>query len=77
MPRYKGTKILAADGSTIEVTAPPELHSARAMVLLQAQEAKLQVTPDHRIVKSNGGLAPWLRVNGFNCCLFRPMFDSG
>ena len=58
LPRSKGTKILAADGATIlEVAAPPEQHTARATVLLQAQEAKLQVTPDHRVVLANGHLA--------------------
>ena len=59
--RYKGTKILTADNSTIlEVAAPPEQHSAPATVHLQAQDAKLQVTLDHRVVLANGYLAACL-----------------
>ena len=55
--RSKGTKILAADNSTVlEVAATPEHHTARATVLLQTQEAKLRVTPDHRVVLANGRL---------------------
>ena len=75
--RSKGTKILAADNTTIlVVAAPPEQHSARATVLLQAQEAKLQVTQDHRVVLANGQLAAWLKVNQVSHLLLLVLYLS-
>ncbi|CAK9107471.1 unnamed protein product [Durusdinium trenchii] len=54
---YKGSQILAADWTTVlQVALPPEKQAARATLLLHAQEAKLQVTPDHRVVLGNGHL---------------------
>eukprot|EP00913_Durusdinium_trenchii_P014235 g13358.t1 len=53
----KGAEILAADGSTIlKVASDPEQHTARGTVILEAQEAKLQVTTDHRVVLATGDL---------------------
>ncbi|CAK9096817.1 Cytochrome b5 [Durusdinium trenchii] len=53
----KDTQILAADGSTaLVVASPPEQHAARGTVILEANEAKLQVTTDHRVVLATGDL---------------------
>ena len=60
--RSKGAEILAADGSTIlKVASDPEQHTARGTVILEAQEAKLQVTTDHRVVLATGDLATLLQ----------------
>ncbi|CAK9043297.1 Arylesterase [Durusdinium trenchii] len=53
----KGAEILAADGSTVlKVASDPEPHTARGTVILEAQEAQLRVTRDHRIPLASGHL---------------------
>jgi len=46
----KGSKILAADGSIVEVAHPPEVSEKRGKVVLRTDKAKLEVTADHRVV---------------------------
>ena len=55
----KGSKVLGFDGSILTVKNPPEQHQARATVILHAAGAKLQVTPDHRIVLATSPPAFW------------------
>lgn len=56
----KGSKVLGFDGSILTVNNPPEQHQARATVILYAAGgAKLQVTPDHRIVLATSSPALW------------------
>jgi len=47
---FKGTRVLAADGSAIEVLHPPEQHQVDAVIKLQVGSAFLVVSPDHRIL---------------------------
>jgi len=46
----KGSKILAADGSIMEVADFPEVSEKRGKVVLQTEKAKLEVTADHRVL---------------------------
>ena len=46
----KGSKILAADGSIVEVAHDPEVSEKRGKVVLETEKAKLEVTTDHRVV---------------------------
>eukprot|EP00434_Breviolum_minutum_P000203 symbB.v1.2.000172.t1/scaffold9.1/size550961/28 len=46
----RGSQILAADGSMVEVAHPPEVSEKRGKVVLQTEKAKLEVTADHRVV---------------------------
>lgn len=58
----KGSKVLAGfdGGSILSVNNPPEQHQARAtFILYAAGGAKLQVTPDHRIVLATSSPALW------------------
>ena len=60
----KGSRVLAADGSILEVAVDPQDHEARATVLLRADGAdgvdgaEVEVTMDHRICLANGRTAP-------------------
>eukprot|EP00438_Fugacium_kawagutii_P007624 Skav221465 [mRNA] locus=scaffold1700:305347:308597:+ [translate_table: standard] len=47
---YQGCKVVAANGEVIEVAHPPELHQVPAVILLQAEQSFLPVSPDHRIL---------------------------
>ena len=47
---FKGTCVVAADGTVIEVLYPPEQHQVDAVIKLQAGSAFLVVSPDHRIL---------------------------
>ena len=58
----KGSKVLGFDGSILTVKNPPEQHQARATVILHAAGAKLQVTPDHRVVLATSSPAFWREV---------------
>lgn len=58
----KGSKVLGFDGSILTVNNPPEQHQARATVILHAAGTKLQVTPDHRIVRATSPPAFWREV---------------
>lgn len=58
----KGSKVLGFDGSILTVNNPPEQHQARATVILHAGGAKLQVTPDHRIVLATSSPVPAARL---------------
>ena len=47
---FKGTRVIAADGTAIEVLHPPEQHQVDAVIKLQVGSASLVVSPDHRIL---------------------------
>lgn len=47
---FKGTRVIAADGTAIEVLHPPEQHQVDAVIKLQVGSAFLVVSPDHRIL---------------------------
>jgi len=47
---FKGTRVIAADGTEIEVLHPPEQHQVDAVIKLQVGSAFLVVSPDHRIL---------------------------
>ena len=47
---FKGTCVVAADGTVIEVLYPPEQHQVDAVIKLQVGSAFLVVSPDHRIL---------------------------
>ena len=66
----KGSKVLGFDGSILTVNNPPEQHQARATVILYAAGAKLQVTPDHRVVLATSSPAVfWREVKTCGCFL--------
>ncbi|CAE7493435.1 unnamed protein product, partial [Symbiodinium necroappetens] len=50
---HKGSRVLAADASVLEVAKDPEDHEARATVVLKAGAAELEVTLDHRVLLSD------------------------
>ena len=45
---FKGTRVMAANGTVIEVLNPPEQHQVDAVIKLQVGSASLVVSPDHR-----------------------------
>jgi len=47
---FKGTRVIAADGTEVEVFRPPEQHQVDAVIKLQVGSAFLVVSPDHRIL---------------------------
>ena len=47
---FKGTRVIAANGTPIEVLHPPEQHQVDAVIKLQVGSASLLVSPDHRIL---------------------------
>ena len=47
---FKGTRVIAADGTEIEVLHPPEQHQVDAVIKLQVGSAFLVVSPDHRML---------------------------
>ncbi|CAK9000863.1 unnamed protein product, partial [Durusdinium trenchii] len=47
---FQGASVVAANGRTTEVTFPPEQHQVHAVIELQAGDAFLVVSPDHRIL---------------------------
>lgn len=47
---FRGTRVIAADGTVIEVLYPPEQHQVDAVIKLQVGSAFLVVSPDHRIL---------------------------
>ena len=47
---FQGANVVAANGRTTEVTFPPEQHQVHAVIELQAGDAFLVVSPDHRIL---------------------------
>jgi len=47
---FKGTRVIAANGTPIEVLHPPEQHQVDAVIKLQVGSASLVVSPDHRIL---------------------------
>lgn len=47
---FQGAKVMAADGSVIEVLQAPEQHQVDTIIKLQAGPSCLVVSPDHRIL---------------------------
>ena len=47
---FKGSRVIAADGTVVEVLYPPEQHQVDAVIKLQVGSASLVVSPDHRIL---------------------------
>eukprot|EP00438_Fugacium_kawagutii_P000190 Skav205011 [mRNA] locus=scaffold2134:89208:95808:- [translate_table: standard] len=47
---FEGARVLAADGTEIQVLRPPEQHQVDAVIELRAGESRLVVSPDHRIL---------------------------
>ena len=59
----KGSRVLAADASVLEVAKDPEDHEARATVVLKAGAAELEVTLDHRVLLSDNRMASQLKLS--------------
>jgi len=47
---FRGTRVIAANGTVITVLTPPEQHQVDAVIKLQVGSACLVVSPDHRIL---------------------------
>ena len=60
---HKGSRVLAADASVLEVANDPEDHEARATVVLKAGAAELEVTLDHRVLLSDNRMASQLKLS--------------
>ena len=54
---HQGAEVVAENGALLKVMLEPEPHVARESVNLQTANARLQITPDHRIVLPNGSTA--------------------
>ena len=46
----QGSNVLAENGRVLKVVSEPEQHTVNVSIELQAAGARLQITPDHRIV---------------------------
>ena len=47
---FKGARVVAANGTPVEIVHPPEQHRVDAVIELQADHSFLVVSPDHRIL---------------------------